>query len=91
MALEDRILVGLKDRLMAPDVAAEAVRAWAEETNRLNREGCASGEADRKELADIEKKMTTRPVRGGCFSMRGPKPSSSASPARGAPLYSPPR
>ena len=29
------------------------------ETNRLNRERCASGEADRKELADIEKKMAT--------------------------------
>ena len=57
--LKERVLVGLKDRLMAPDVAAEAVRAWAEETNRLNRERCASGEADRKELADIEKKMAT--------------------------------
>ena len=57
--LEERVLVGLKDRLMAPDVAAEAVRAWVEETNRLNRERYASGEADRKELADIEKKMAT--------------------------------
>ena len=57
--LEERVLVGLKDRLMAADVAEEAVRAWAEETNRLNRERSASGEADRKELADIEKKMAT--------------------------------
>ena len=57
--LEERVLVGLKDRLMAADVAEEAVRAWAEETNRLNRERSASGEADRKELADIDKKMAT--------------------------------
>ena len=33
------------------------MRAWAKETNRLNRERCASGEAERKELAYIEKKM----------------------------------
>ena len=39
--------------------AAAAVRAWAEETNRLNRERNAAGEADRNELADIEKKMAT--------------------------------
>ena len=36
--LEQRLLAGLKDRLMAPEVAAEAMRAYAEETNRLNRE-----------------------------------------------------
>ena len=57
--LEERVLTGLKDRLMAPDVAAKAVRAWAEETNRLNRERYASSEADRNELAGIEKKMAT--------------------------------
>ncbi len=36
--LEERVLVGLKDHLMAPEAADAAVRAWAEETNRLNRE-----------------------------------------------------
>ncbi|WP_245332066.1 zinc ribbon domain-containing protein [Bradyrhizobium sp. NAS80.1] len=36
--LERRVLAGLKDRMMAPDVVAEAMRAYAEETNRLNRE-----------------------------------------------------
>ena len=55
--LEERVLVGLKDHLMAPDVAAEAVRAWAEETNRLNRERRASSAADRKELAALDKKI----------------------------------
>ena len=55
--LEERVLIGLRDHLMAPDVADEAVRAWAEETNRLNRERSASSEAERKELADVEKKI----------------------------------
>ncbi len=55
--LEGRVLAGLKDRLMAPEAAAEAMRAYAEETNRLNRERRASGESDRKELAGVEKKI----------------------------------
>ena len=42
---------------MAPEVAAEAMRAYAEETNRLNRERRANAEADRKALADIERKL----------------------------------
>ncbi len=55
--IEERVLSGLKDRLMAPEAAAEAMRAWAEETNRINRERRASGASDRKELADVEKKI----------------------------------
>ncbi|MBV9287915.1 MAG: recombinase family protein [Hyphomicrobiales bacterium] len=56
-ALEARMLEGLRARLMAPGVAAEAMRAYAEEINRLNRERRAGGEADRKALADVEKKL----------------------------------
>ncbi len=41
------MLDGLRDRLMAPEIAAEAMRAYAEETNRLNRERRSSGDADR--------------------------------------------
>jgi len=55
--LEARMLAGLRDRLIAPEIAAEAMRAYAEETNRLNRERRTSGAADRKALADIEKKL----------------------------------
>ena len=55
--IEERVLAGLKERLMAPEAAAEAMRAWAEETNRLNRERRTSGETDRKELAQVEKKI----------------------------------
>jgi site-specific DNA recombinase len=56
-ALEARMLEGLRARLMAPEVAAEAMRAYAEETNRLNRERRAGSDADRKALADVEKKL----------------------------------
>ena len=51
------MLEGLRARLMAPEVAAEAMRAYAEETNRLNRERRAGSDADRKALADVEKKL----------------------------------
>ena len=51
------MLAGLKDKLMAPEAAAEAMKTYAEETNRINRERRASGATDRKELADIEKKI----------------------------------
>ena len=57
--LEERVLAGLKGKLMAPEAAAEAIRAYAEETNRLNRERRASGASDRRELAAIEKKIAT--------------------------------
>ena len=56
-ALEARMLEGLRARLMAPEIAADAMRAYAEETNRLNRERRADSEADRKALADVEKKL----------------------------------
>jgi hypothetical protein len=55
--LEHRVLVGLKDRMMAPGVAAEAMRAYAEETNRLNRERRSNGDAWRAELSKIEKQI----------------------------------
>ena len=55
--LEARVLDGLKQKLMVPEVAAEAMRAYADETNRLNRERRTHGEADRKALADIERKL----------------------------------
>lgn len=54
-ALETRVLTGLRERMMTPDMAQEAMRAYAEETNRLNRERRATAETTRKELADIAK------------------------------------
>jgi site-specific DNA recombinase len=55
--LEARMLDGLCDRLMAPEIAAEAMRAFAEETNRLNRDRRSSGDADRRELDKLGRSM----------------------------------
>ncbi|WP_234934294.1 recombinase family protein [Agrobacterium vitis] len=53
--LEDRVLAGLKDRMMAPEVAAGAMRAYAEEMNRRNRERRSSADTWKAELAKVEK------------------------------------
>jgi DNA invertase Pin-like site-specific DNA recombinase len=55
--LETRLLLGLRDRLMAPEIAAEAMRAYAEETNRLNRERRSSVDAERRELEKITRSI----------------------------------
>ena len=55
--LEGRVLAGLKDRMMAPEVAAEAMRAYAEETNRLNRERRSNGDAWRAELEKTDREL----------------------------------
>ena len=57
--IEERVLAGLMDRLLTPEATAEAMKAYARETNRLNRERRASGATDRAELADIEKRMAS--------------------------------
>ncbi len=53
--LEARVLTGLHDRIMTPDMAAEAMRAYALETHRLNRERRSTAEATRRELAETAK------------------------------------
>ena len=55
--LEDRVLSGLKDRLMAPEIAAEAIRAYVAEINRLNHERRASSAADKASLAKIAREV----------------------------------
>jgi site-specific DNA recombinase len=55
--LVQRVLAGVKDRMMAPEMAAEAMRAYAEETNRLNRERRANSEGHRSELAKIHRTL----------------------------------
>lgn len=54
-ALEARVLAGLRDQMMTLEMAAEAMRAYAEETNRLNRERRTTADATRKELAETAK------------------------------------
>jgi phosphoenolpyruvate synthase/pyruvate phosphate dikinase len=41
--------------MMTPDMAAEAMRAYAEETNRLNRTRRLSANTNRRDLAETEK------------------------------------
>ncbi|KAB2705929.1 recombinase family protein [Brucella intermedia] len=55
--LERRVLAGLRERMMTPEVAAEAMRAYAEETNRLNRERRSNGDVWKAELVKIEKQI----------------------------------
>lgn len=54
-ALETRVLAGLRERMMTPEMAAEAMRAYAEETNRLNRERRNTADATRRELSETAK------------------------------------
>lgn len=53
--IEERVLSGLKDRLISARAVEETVRAFAEEMNRLNRERRAQGDQDRKALEKIGK------------------------------------
>jgi len=55
--LESRVLAGLEDRMMSPEVAAEAMRAYAEETNRLNRVRRVNSDAWKAELGKVEKEI----------------------------------
>jgi site-specific DNA recombinase len=54
-ALESRVLIGLRERMMTPEIAAEAMRAYTQETNRLNRQRRSSEESVRQELAETNK------------------------------------
>jgi site-specific DNA recombinase len=56
--LEARILVGLKDKLMAPALVKEFVAAFHAELNRRNAAAEAAYEASRRELGEIEKKIS---------------------------------
>jgi Skp family chaperone for outer membrane proteins len=49
------VLAGLGEKLMAPAVGAAAMRAYQEETNRLNRDRRLSGGHDRRALQKAEK------------------------------------
>jgi hypothetical protein len=60
--LENRVLAGLREKLMTPEAAAEAMRSYVAGTNRLNRERRDSAHAIRRELAEIKK--TTKEIVG---------------------------
>jgi hypothetical protein len=47
--LEERVLAGLREKMMVPEAVAGAMRAYAEETNRFNRQRHLRSEVDRAE------------------------------------------
>ncbi len=53
--IEGRAIAGLKDKLVSPDAIAEAVRAYHDERNKLNRECRAQAGADRQALGRTDK------------------------------------
>ncbi|WP_316185569.1 recombinase family protein [Bradyrhizobium sp. SZCCHNRI1003] len=53
--IEAWVLAGLKDRLVSSEAVAEAVRAYAEEMNRLNHDRRARAETDHRALQKIER------------------------------------
>ena len=53
--LEMRVLDGLRERMMSPEIAARAIRICVEETNRLNSQRRATETADRAELDKVLK------------------------------------
>ncbi len=53
--LEARVPTGLRERMMTPDMAAEAMRAYAQEINRLNHERRNTADVTRRELAETAK------------------------------------
>jgi len=68
--IETRVLSGLKDRLLAPDLVAEFLRAFADEV--AARQHAASGAHDRltQELAEIERRLAgvLRAIEDGAWS-----------------------
>ncbi|CAI2931913.1 Resolvase domain [Aminobacter niigataensis] len=69
--LEQRVLAGLKNRMMAPEAAAVAMKAYAEETNRLNRERRANADGWNAELAKVEKQIRSiiEAIKAGMFQV----------------------
>ncbi|MEH3116671.1 MAG: recombinase family protein [Methylorubrum populi] len=53
--IEARVLAGLKEKLVSTEAVAEAVRAYAQETNRLNRDRRSQADADHKALQKIDR------------------------------------
>jgi site-specific DNA recombinase len=55
--IESRVLGGLKDKLMAPELVAEFVRAFQEEMNAAAKTAAVRGEELKREADAVERKM----------------------------------
>jgi site-specific DNA recombinase len=55
-AIERRVLAGLKEKLLAPELVAEFIREFHAEWNRRMQEAAQSHDHHRRELGDVERK-----------------------------------
>ncbi|CEF48494.1 unnamed protein product [uncultured bacterium] len=55
--IESRVLGGLKDKLMAPELVAEFIRAFQEEFNAAAKTAAARGDERKREAAAVERKI----------------------------------
>ena len=69
---EARVLAGLKDRMMAPEIVEEAMRAYAEETNRSTGSGALMPMHGRLSLvrSNGRSPSSSRPSRTACTTPR---------------------
>lgn len=68
--IEARVLEGLKERLLAPELVREFVRSFQEETNRMAAEREMHYRADRLQLESVERKIAgiVAAVEAGSYS-----------------------
>ncbi len=68
--IEARVLAGLKDRLLAPDMVAEALAALEAESAAARREARAAASGRRRELDEVERKLAgvIRAIEDGAWS-----------------------
>ena len=68
--VERRVLAGLKDRLLAPDLVAEFVRAFAEEMAAAHRRAVGMRSQLDAQLADVERRLegVLRAIENGAWS-----------------------
>ena len=68
--IEGRVLAGLKNRLLAPDMVAEALSALQAEGVAARRQALAAAAGKRRELDDVERKLSgvIRAIEDGAWS-----------------------
>jgi DNA invertase Pin-like site-specific DNA recombinase len=68
--LEARVLVGLKEKLLAPELVKEFIAEYHAELNRRSRDAEADYEATRRELGDVERKIASilRAIEDGVYT-----------------------
>jgi hypothetical protein len=68
--IEARVLTGLKDRLLAPELVAEFVRSFAEEIAASQRDAAQNRSAVERQLAEIDRSLSgiVRAIEHGAWS-----------------------